>query len=328
VNRKSFHSSLWGLVAFWAFVESGLGGLMHAFHLPFTGIFIGGAAVASLAAMAAVLSKDGSNSGLGRQLMAATLWVMLVKLLVSPQSPPTSYIAVAFQGVMAAAIYSIVPSFRVASFLFAVIAMLESALQKLLILFLVFGTEFWESLNIWMLSVSKQLAQVPLGLNALAGAYVALYALWGLYLAHRISRWPQRFAAQHEELKKAFSVWSGSAPEVRAAKRSKPILWMLLGLAVAIFYLMPSSQAWSTLLRALTISLTLYGLAPILMRYWRQRLEKKQQSPEVQAILSRVDSQGDLFRFCWEYHSEKGKMGRMLSAVESALVLAAVDDER
>jgi hypothetical protein len=328
VNRKSFHSSLWGLVAFWAFVESGLGGLMHAFHLPFTGIFIGGAAVASLAAMAAVLKGQDHRTGLGRQLMAATLWVMLVKLLVSPQSPPTSYIAVAFQGVMAAAIYSIVPSFRVASFLFAVIAMLESALQKLLILFLVFGTEFWESLNIWMLSVSKQLAQVPLGLNALAGAYVALYALWGLYLAYRISIWPKRFAAHSEELKKAFSVWEGSVTEVRAAKRSKTVRWVLLAVAVLVFYLLPSYEAWSTLVRALAFSVALYGLAPMLMRYWRQRLEKKQQSPEVQAILSRVDSQGDLFRFCWEYHSEKGKMGRMFAAVESALVLAASDDER
>lgn len=301
---------------------------MHAFHLPFTGIFIGGAAVASLAAMAAVLSKDGSNSGLGRQLMAATLWVMLVKLLVSPQSPPTSYIAVAFQGVMAAAIYSIVPSFRVASFLFAVIAMLESALQKLLILFLVFGTEFWESLDIWMISVSKQLTQIPLDLQSLAGAYVALYALWGLYLAYRISRWPQRFAAQHEELKQGFSNWVDAAPAAQAGKRSKPFRWLLLALAVAVFYLLPSSQAWWTLVRALAFSLTLYGLAPLVMKFWRKRLEQKQQNPDVQALLSRVESQASAFRFCWEFHAGKPKLSRMLSAVESALVLAAVDDER
>jgi hypothetical protein len=328
VNRKSFHPSLWGLVAFWAFVESGLGGLMHAFHLPFTGIFIGGAAVASLAAMAAVLKGQDHPAGLGRQLMVATLWVMLVKLLVSPQSPPTSYIAVAFQGVMAAIFYSVLPSYKLASFLFAVVAMLESALQKLLILFLVFGTEFWESLDIWMISVSKQLAQVPLGLNALAGSYVLLYACWGLYLAYRISIWPQRFAAQNEELKKAFSVWAGSVPEVRAAKRFKPFRWVLLAVAVLVFYLLPSYEAWSTLIRALAFSVALYGLAPMVMRFWRQRLEKKQQSPEVQAMLTRVDSQGNLFRFCWEYHSEKGKVGRMLAAVESALVLAASDDER
>jgi hypothetical protein len=328
VNRKSFHPSLWGLVVFWAFVESGLGGLMHAFHLPFTGIFIGGAAVASLAAMAAVLKGQGHSSGLGRQLVVATLWVMLVKLLVSPQSPPTSYIAVAFQGVMAAIFYSVLPSYKLASFLFAVVAMLESALQKLLILFLVFGTEFWESLDIWMISVSKQLAHVPLGLSALAGSYVLLYAIWGLYLAYRISIWPQRFAAQNEELKKAFSVWAGSVPEVRATKRSKPFRWVLLAVAVLVFYLLPSYEAWSTLIRALAFSVALYGLAPMVMRFWRQRLEKKQQSPEVQAMLTRVDSQADLFRFCWEYHSEKGKMGRMFAAVESALVLAASGDER
>lgn len=317
-----------GVTAFWAFVESGLGGLMHAFHLPFTGIFIGGAAVASLAAMAAVLKGQDHSTGLGRQLMAATLWVMLVKLLVSPQSPPTAYIAVGFQGLMAAVLYSLIPSFRWASLLFAVIAMLESALQKLLILFLVFGTEFWESLDIWMISVSKQLAQVPLGLTALAGSYVILYALWGLYLAYRISLWPQRFVAQKEELLKAFSVWVGSVPEVRAEKRSKPFRWILLALAVLVFYLLPSYQAWSTVIRALAFSLTLYGLAPMVMRYWRQRLEKKQQSPEVQAMLTRVESQGDLFRFCWEFHAEKGKISRMFAAVESALVLAASDHER
>ncbi|MFZ9754542.1 MAG: hypothetical protein ACO3DK_00750 [Bacteroidia bacterium] len=49
--NKQLPTPPWPFIAFWAFVESGLGGMMHAFHLPFTGIFIGGAAVVTLGAI-------------------------------------------------------------------------------------------------------------------------------------------------------------------------------------------------------------------------------------------------------------------------------------
>ena len=45
------------LTALWALIEAGLGGLLHAFHLPFTGIILGGFAVLIISLLAQHFEK-------------------------------------------------------------------------------------------------------------------------------------------------------------------------------------------------------------------------------------------------------------------------------
>ena len=323
--NKQLPTPPWPFIAFWAFVESGLGGMMHAFHLPFTGIFIGGAAVVTLGAIAHSHRSKYGSAGLMKQLLSATAWVMAVKLMVSPHSPPTSYIAVGFQGLWAACCYQLIPSHRWASVVFAVMAMLESALQKMLLLFLIFGSDFWESVSIWMKSVAKQLDFAPIQLEQLVVAYVLLYAAWGLFLGLRLGSWPKRLEAQASSLAIEFAAYQGSGVELEPRRRRGWKRFLFLGVLGVLAFVIPLEHAWESLARAMAISFMLYATAPWFLHLLRKALGKKQESAEMAELLVVVGRQSGIFQFCWNYHRQKRAFSRVLAAVESSLALAVLE---
>lgn len=75
------------LTALWALSESGLGGMMHAVKIPFTGFFLGGFAIVIIT-LIAHFSKTPFKS-----ILQATLLVILVKAAASPHSPPMAYLS-------------------------------------------------------------------------------------------------------------------------------------------------------------------------------------------------------------------------------------------
>jgi hypothetical protein len=83
----------------WALSESGLGGMMFALKIPFTGFFVGGFAVVMLGLIA---HFSYSNY---KKTVEATVIVLLVKATVNPHLPPPAYLAVAFQGFSAALLF-------------------------------------------------------------------------------------------------------------------------------------------------------------------------------------------------------------------------------
>ncbi len=91
------------LTALWAFNESGLGGLMFALKIPLTGFFVGGFAVLLIGLIAWYAQRD------YRQVLKATVLVLIIKATVSPHAPLPAYLAVAFQGVAGALIYRFLP---------------------------------------------------------------------------------------------------------------------------------------------------------------------------------------------------------------------------
>src|SRR6202008_2387238 len=75
------------LTALWAFTESGLGGLLHALQIPFTGLVVGGMAVIIISFIAEI---SGNNY---KQILKSALIVLIVKAMVSPYTPFPAYIA-------------------------------------------------------------------------------------------------------------------------------------------------------------------------------------------------------------------------------------------
>jgi hypothetical protein len=65
------------LIALWAFCESGLGGILHAIKLPFTGFFVGGFACIILMLLAEQFKHK------PYQTLKATILVMSIKFMVS-----------------------------------------------------------------------------------------------------------------------------------------------------------------------------------------------------------------------------------------------------
>ena len=149
--QNNHTSLLTRLTALWALSESGLGGFMHALKIPFTGFFLGGFAIVIITLIAHHTHHK------SKSILQATLLVILVKALVSPHSPPMAYIAVAFQGLSGLALFALIPNTRLAAALFGLIALMESAVQKFLVMTLIFGKSLWEALDLFVKAILKDI---------------------------------------------------------------------------------------------------------------------------------------------------------------------------
>jgi len=163
------------LISLWGLAESGLGGVMFAFKIPFTGFFIGAVAIILLS----LIAKFSNNSY--REIISATIIVMMVKAAVSPNSPLPAYLAVLFQGVTAAVLFSTVRSHKLACIILGMLSMAESSLQKIIVLTIIFGKNFWEAIN----NLIKEIANTFSLNNAhdytlyIIVVYVGFYVVWG-----------------------------------------------------------------------------------------------------------------------------------------------------
>ncbi len=172
------------LTAIWALSESALGGVLHALRIPFTGLVVSGVAMAIIVLLARLGEK---RSG----LFGAMMVVLVIKAVVSPHSPPTAYLAIAFQSSLGFILFALLKKSDLTLILFAVIVLVESGLQKLITLTLVFGENLWRSIDILAhllikqfhltailgkdVSISHILIIVYLGMHLLSGFLMALW---------------------------------------------------------------------------------------------------------------------------------------------------------
>jgi hypothetical protein len=226
------------LTALWALAESGLGGWMHALGLPFTGIFIGGFAVIIVSILASpLLSSTGqAQASLFSRIVKATFIVLLVKAAVSPQSPPPAYIAVAFQGIIGAVFFKFFP-FRPACILLGIIAMIESAVQRVIIATIIFGRSLWEAIDSFFNGVVKEL-HLPGDLSFsfwIIALYVALYAVWGLILG----LWMIKLPAQIKEKAKTIhqQMRLDTSPEIAPAVKKKSVMGKVITILLVLIFI-------------------------------------------------------------------------------------------
>ena len=132
------------LTALWALNECGLGGFLHAIQSPFTGLFVGSIAMICIAFICSLAS------GKWQTAMTSLVIVLVIKAIVSPHSPPAAYIAVTFQGLTGALIYSFIPGLLFGSLLFVCIGLMESAFQQLLTLTILYGNTLWQAYKIFL----------------------------------------------------------------------------------------------------------------------------------------------------------------------------------
>ncbi len=332
---SQLNPTIWGLVAFWAFVESFLGGILHALQVPLRGIILAGVAVACLITIAAVtggyLTKKPTRM-FSFDLVKATLVVMAVKLVLSPQSPITAYVAMLFQGGLAYLIFGWVPSFRLAAILFSVLALLETALQKVLLLYLFFGADFWTTVSVWVNELQVSFGFLSLSLRGIIIAYLLLYFLMGLAIGYWFGLWPSRIKMKQYLLLLAFQQEKQIAlavlPSTRYNRFKFWLFFLLIALLVSLFVL-PYSLLMKTLVRVLVISLAIYFLTPPLLRFLTRFLTAKIQQHVTMRLIDSMQEQKLIFYFCWQRFAGRGVIVRLLLAFEAALILSATrDDDR
>lgn len=172
-NNKSIIDKL---TALWALNESGLGGFLHVFNTPFTGLIVGGISILLISLIAYYAENK------WKAIVKALLIVLIIKMAVSPYSPFGAYVAVSFQALFGALLLTNFSWKGATLMVLGMVTFLESALQKLLILTIVYGTGLWDAINIYGASVQKKLDFVSetSATSVLVTTYLLVYGICGI----------------------------------------------------------------------------------------------------------------------------------------------------
>jgi hypothetical protein len=301
---------------------------MHALKLPFTGIFVGGFAVVIISLLAHY-----SRSNM-RQMLQALGLVLMVKFAVSPQSPPQAYVAVAFQGLMGAVLYRSIGNYTVASLLFGVIAMLESAVQKVLFMLILFGEPILQAIDKFFKAIAKDFG-LPKDFSFsywLIAAYIGIYIIWGILLGIWISGLPRRIALQAESIRASFAALPASkAPEASVQKKKgKRWLWpFMLVFIIAVFIFSNDIEDYSkvtyVLLRTSAVLILFFMVLNPMIRWMLERWFKNQDSERHAAMRSLLELQPEmrgLLRPSWQLAKVHRGLNRYPAFVLNLVVLS------
>lgn len=324
------------LTALWALSEAGLAGILHAFRVPFTGMVIGSVAVLFITLIYLFDQQKGA-------VLKAALVVMVVKAVVSPHTPVNAYFAVAFQALTAVFLFRIIKKTGPAVFLLAVLAMFEAALQKLLILTLVFGQTLWDSLNLFGHFVLSQfllpgsaIESINLSLFLIV-IYTGIHVAAGIYAGIKIPRIARYLLQQvqnarirPEPISKTFL---GATPKKKGKRWQKRITLFLLFAASGtifvgsyFFTFFEKSQGAAALImlvRSIAIMFAWYFfISPLAMRLLHRYLKRKQSfySLEIQNILHIFPYLKAVVQQSWTDSSSYKKSRRLSLFIERVLV--------
>lgn len=169
------------LTALWALSESGLGGICHALKIPFSGLLLSGIAVIIISLLCHFSESKWYT------VTSSLILVLIVKGMVAPHTQITGYIAVSFQALSGIFFYKIFP-YKIAVFIFCIVAVLESAFQRLLTLTILYGNSFWEALNDTGNWIVKRMGFMTnfSSSELIVGIYTGIYFIGSLFVAYII----------------------------------------------------------------------------------------------------------------------------------------------
>ncbi len=285
------------LTALWAFTEAGLGGVLHLFKSPFSGLMLCGLSIIFLS----MIAKYSNYSS--RVIIRSLVLVVFIKMLVSPHSGVTAYFAVAFQGLLAAFIFGTFKDSTLGLYLFGIIAMVESAMQRLIVLTVLFGMQFWEAVNefgnfVYQLFFDHSPEGSWFSWSVVA-AYLIIYALGGAFAAWLYRRISKNILAIEKSYLQSATVREEGDPLVLTGKPKKKkrkwsnyiLLLLLLGFTIYFSSTIADlSGVFYILLRTILIIVVwIYIVNPILLlalkKFLKKRfVEERERAKHIQAL--------------------------------------------
>jgi len=307
------------ITALWGFSEAAFGGILHALTIPLRGLFISSAAVLFIS-LIALFSKN------SKEILKATLIVVLIKAVVSPHSPLTAYFAVSLQGVLGFLLFSTKKFYRLSALLLGLFVLFFSGIQKIVVLTILFGNTLWESLDIFIKRVSIELFDITHpDINygyLLISVYVLLHLSAGLFIGFYAGRLPQKINFYKSIVPS--SIKSESVEEIPQKEKRKKKSWftrptgifiILLSAGVIILsYVSPALEenvAMSVLfmlVRSLVITLVWYTLLAPVMRKLFQKFVRKRKSEhfkDLEDIISMFPQFKSIVNYCWKLSADK-----------------------
>lgn len=304
------------LTALWAFCESGLGGLLHALQIPFTGLVVGGLAVIIITFIAKISEHNYS------QILQSLLIVLVVKAMVSPYTPFPAYIAVSFQAFVGFILFYLLRVNLLSILLLSTIAMMESAIQKLLILTLFFGQSFWKATDEMVDFIAKQIGVHSInGSQWLIAIYLLIYLLGGIFIAMMAYKIIKGFSADS----KAEILITTEIPILALSKRKniRNKLWLtiiiMLILSASLFlFAADAKQGWVAVVKTVSWTMSVIMIwymliGPLFTRFILWVLQKKESrySESVTRTLSFLPVLRSLTVMAWQKSGEYKGWTRM-----------------
>ena len=307
------------ITAIWAFSESAFGGILHALSIPLRGLFISSAAVLFIS-LIALFSKN------TKEILKATLIVILIKAVVSPHSPLTAYLAVSLQGVLGFLLFSTKKFYRLSALLLGVLVLFFSGIQKIVVLTILFGNTLWESINIFIKQITFEIFNIDHpSINygyILIAAYVILHLIAGVFIGFYAGRLPQKINYYKNIIPASIENKTGEETPLKEKRKKKSWLLRPTGIFVIVLsagiillsYLTPrmeSNVAMSVaimLVRSLIITFVWYILlAPVAKKLFKNFVAKRKSaySKELEEIISVFPKFKEIVNYCWQLSSGK-----------------------
>ena len=318
------------LIALWVLCEAMLGGIIHGFKIPVSGLVVGSCAIVCICLIAWYMPNKGA-------IIKATIIVAIFKMMLSPQAPPPAYIAVFFQGLLGELLFWNRRFFTLACIVLAVLGLLESGLQRILVLTIVYGNDLWKVINNFINGLTKQKVSINYSLVIGIG-YVLLHLITGLFVGWWASLLPKRIESWSKEIQYRVVVNDAAALAVPASAKKKKrfkkglfIIWILLiALYVQSYFkigtpLLPSHISLKILLRSLIIVLGwIFIIGPLLKQllHWWLKKKQTQSQQDVQEVLRLLPATQQLIAQSWKQSSGNKGWKRVSTASRMILVNA------
>jgi hypothetical protein len=347
INKQLYYR----LIALWAVSEGVLGGIIHGFNLPITGLIVGSAAVIIVCLLAFYVPTNGS-------ILRATILVAVFKMMLSPQSPLPAYVAVFFQGITGEIIFSVVRRFdksgtnasavnryyRIACLVFAVLALVESGVQRILVMTLLYGSDFWKAVNAFINGLTHQETITNYSL-LLAGGYVLLHFFFGIFVGWIAGNIPANVKTWKAELypdntaepEQAAFMLNDTIPIRKSHSKTRSGLLLVWIILILLFLqselkigtpLLSSNLTLHIIIRSLIILLTWYFLlSPLITYFLRKWLVKQQLKSQstVNEILLLIPSTKHLLEKSWRLTSDQKNFHRVNKFLKIVLVNSLSD---
>lgn len=311
LSNEQRRNAIQRLTALWAFTESGLGGIMHALQIPFTGLVVGGMAVMMICLIAAISDNH------CKRVLKSALIVLIVKAMVSPHTPFPAYLAVSFQALLGYALFRVLRINFLSITLLSTIAMAESAMQKLLILTVFFGKSLWVAMDDMIAFVAKQFGTaVSNGSYWIVSVYLLIYIAGGLLTAvftyqtiNHLNAGNNRLMLQQPSIKINTGLPDVKRTGVKSVfKKLSVLIVLMIVLSVILFvFAADKKQGWFAVAKTITwtmsaILIWFMLISPFLTKAIQKILKKKESryTDEVLGVLSFIPVLKQLTVLAWQ----------------------------
>lgn len=313
------------LIALWVLNEALLGGIIHGLRIPVSGLVVGSAAVINICLIAYYVREKGA-------ILKATIIVAIFKMMLSPQAPLPAYIAVFFQGLTGELMFWNRRYYKLSCVLFAVVALVESAVQRILVLTLIYGNDAWTAFDQFINGLTKQ--KVHTGYSRLiATVYVALHIIAGFIVGWWASQLPSQVEKWKTDGRYDLLPSMKNADELPVKKKRKKwwlvIVWVaLLALYIQSYYgigkpLLPATTLLKLLIRSAIILLTWYlVVGPLLQQALFSWLAKKRSrlSGEMAQVLQLLPASRHILTASWQQSKNSRGISRLITWMKKAMV--------